>query len=261
MIDPITIAMGKVSSGVISKSAVGLDTAVQMFLKKSRADYLFSREGLSSLIREGVNFQLLRNNEIPCFATCLRYPQLEVERFKLNDYDAEEVIKLLLASSAIPIVFPNEEFEGNTYCDGGVPVFGDNVPIQPVYDTGVEHIIVIHLSQDAIINKSRYPNSRIIEIVPSIDLGNALTGTLDFTADGAWKRMERGYWDTQKMLQPMVDMLVYNAENQKMMRTARKNSEAFDKQRSALIKKEMSIRREMDTDGFQEVFGELTKEM
>ena len=42
--------------------------------------------------------------------------------------------------------------------------------------------------------------SKIIDIIPSQDLGNALTGTLDFTSEGSRKRIDLGYDDTKRIL-------------------------------------------------------------
>ncbi len=180
------------------------------------SDYRFSNKGLRELINQGIDFDRLNDSGIPCFVTCLKYPYFSTERFKLNGYKPKDVISLLLASSAIPFVFKPVKYKGEYYCDGGVPGLGDNIPIAPVYDYGVENIIVIHLSQDAYIDKALFPKARIFEVFPSVDLGDALTGTLDFTPDGAERRISLGYKDAKEWLKPMLENLslslgVYNA--------------------------------------------------
>ncbi|MGO5053945.1 patatin-like phospholipase family protein [Lachnospiraceae bacterium LCP25S3_G4] len=260
MSNPLLKGLGKASSIVASKTITGVETIAQMMLTRIRADYLFSRDGLASMISDGLNFQLLRESGLPCFITCLKCPNMEVRRFKLNEYCNEDITRLLLASSAIPIIFPNEEFEGEKYCDGGVPIVGDNIPIQPVYETGVENIIIIHLSQDAVIDKNQFPKSNIIEIVPSTDLGNALTGTLDFTADGSSKRIDTGYKDAKRIMQPLLDMLVLKAENQKMLKVAQQKNMEFERKRVQLIEKEQLIKQSMFTDDFDNLYVELMKE-
>ena len=129
--------MGRISSLVLSETAMGAETIVQLLLTRIRSDYMFSRSGLIELIHDGINFPLLQNSDVLCFATCLRCSSLKVERFKLNELDTDGIIKVLLASSAIPVVFLNEEFKGHKYCDGGVPIVGDNIPIAPIYETGL----------------------------------------------------------------------------------------------------------------------------
>lgn len=187
---------------------------IQGILSKTRNDYMFSREGLIEIISEGLNFSMIRSSGIPCWVTCVRCPGLKVERFPLNEYSDEEITKLLLASSAIPWIFPNEKFRGRKYCDGGIPVKGDNVPVKPVYDTGVENIIVVHLNQEEAINKEKFPETKIIEIVPREDLGTALTGTLDFSPEGVERRIKLGYEDAKNIVQPLVDTILMTVEKQ-----------------------------------------------
>lgn len=260
MKNPILNKIGKMTSVVASETIFGVEKLAQLTLMKMRTEYLFSRDGLIAMISNGLNFGQLQNSDIPCFATCLHCPDLKVERFKLNDFDEEYITKVLLASSAIPVVFSNEELAGKKYCDGGVPVVGDNVPIKPVYDTGVENIIVVHLSQETLVDKSRYGNSRIIEIVPSDNLGDAVTGTLDFTPEGAERRIQMGYADAKNIMQPMLEMLLLNVENQRMLKTAKQKNLEFGQKRMKLLEEEKTIKQAMTTDGFDNVFNELTKE-
>ena len=178
---------------------------IVMMLKKIQGDYVFSRSGIVEMISEGINFNMLQTSKIPCYVTCVCCDDLEIERFKLNDYSKEDIITLLLASSAIPIVFPNEKFHGRDYCDGGIPIVGDNIPIKPVYDTGVETIVVVHLSQDTVIDKEQFPNAKIIEIIPQQDLGNIFKGTLDFSPQGVRNRLQLGYEDARRIMKPMVE--------------------------------------------------------
>lgn len=253
---PLMKGIGLAASGAV----MGVEKIAHVLLTRMRTDYLFSRDGLISLIKDGVNFNLLRDGEIPCYATCLRFPAMQVERFKLNNYSPREVTQLLLASSAIPVIFPNVEFEGATYCDGGIPVVGDNVPIQPVYDMGVDYIFVIHLSRETMTDKSKYPNSKIIEIVPSEDLGNALTGTLDFTPDGSSRRLQLGYSDAEKILKPMIEMILATIENQAILKVAQQHNAEFEQKRRKLLEQEAELKNKMKNDGFDELFMTLTKE-
>ena len=174
---------------------------LQMFLNRIRNDYFFSRTGIEELISKGLDFAKLKTTDILCYVTCMRCKGMKIERFILNQYSCDKIITLLLASSAIPIIFPTEEFYGFRYCDGGIPVIGDNVPIKPVYDAGIKNIIVVHLDQKTNVDKSKFPNAKIIEIVPSKDLGKVIDGTLDFSESGAFKRLQLGYKDAKSVFQ------------------------------------------------------------
>lgn len=253
---PVTAKISKAVSGAI----MGTEKIAQSMLTKINGDHMFSREGITEMIYDGINFNLLQTSDIPCYATCVRCDGLEVERFKLNEYTSEDITTLLLASSAIPVIFPNEEFQGNKYCDGGIPVVGDNVPIKAVYDTGVETIIVVHLGRDVLVDTKQFPNARIIEIVPREDLGNAITGTLDFSPEGAAYRIKLGYEDAKIIMQPMMEMIALTVANQKMLKIAQQRNIEFEQKREKLLKREKQIKEEMANDGFDELFAKLTRE-
>ena len=253
---PLTKVFGQVTSGILT----GAEKIGKMMLASLKSDYMFSRSGIVEMISDGLNFNLLQTSEIPCYATCLRCPELEIERFKLNEYSDKDITSLLLASSAIPVIFPNEEFQGRKYCDGGIPVVGDNIPVKPVYDIGVENIMVVHLSQETVIDKEKFPDARIIEIVPREDLGNALKGTLDFSPEGVSYRLQLGYEDAKRVIQPMIDMIVMNAANQQMFRAAQEHNKRFEEKRQSLSERESEIKYEMEKDGFNNLFAELIKE-
>lgn len=253
---PLTMGMSKIASGTIW----GVEKVAQMMLTKMKGDHMFSRDGMIDMISDGLNFIMLQTSDIPCYVTCVKCSGLEVERFKLNDYSDTDIRTLLLATSAIPVIFQNEKFHGSSYCDGGIPVVGDNVPIAPVYDTGVENIIVIHLNRDTVIDKSKFTNAKIIEIMPKDDLGNAINGTLDFSPEGASYRMKLGYEDAKRIMQPMVDIIVMAIDGQRMLKVARQKNMEFENKRQDLLNIDFELKEKMTSDGFDKVYAELTKE-
>lgn len=226
----------------------------------------FSRSGLIELIHQGVDFIQLRQSPVSCYATCLECPSGSVKRFLLNEYDDELGAKILLASSAIPVVFKEETIEGNAYIDGGTPQLGDNVPVQPLYEENLETIIAVHLDRDQLIDKSRFPGTQIIEIVPQADLGGPLSGMLDFTSDGAKRRIEQGYQDAKRILEPMIHLLELSAVNQKILADATREEQRFQQERkqlqargSELMAELAATRAQMKDDGFDELFETLMK--
>lgn len=212
--------------------------------------YAFSRDGLIDLINQGINFSMLQSSPFPCYATCLSVSEHSVRRFDLRQYSAEEIRTLLLASSAIPLVFDCVKFQGGLYYDGGIPLVGDNVPIQPVYDTGVEYILVVHLSQEAPVDRSLYPNAKLIEIIPQVDLGGAMKGTLDFTASGAQWRMEQGYQDAQKIFGTLIQQAVLLRKSELLWQGYLRSEQEYRASIHDLQKQKEELQRQRDTDGF-----------
>lgn len=151
-----------------------------------------SRIGLESIIRS-IDLKFINKSDITCYATCTEIPSLKCKYFKLNDYKEELAKKILLATSAIPMIYDIEEVKGIKYLDGGIV---DNIPITPVYEEGCDIIIIIHLSKESNLNKREYPNSSIIEITPTVIEKGAFEGVLDFNVDIAKEKMSIGYEDT-----------------------------------------------------------------
>ncbi len=186
-----------------SAAVSALTTAVQGMV--SGKSGIFSRSGLLSLMDRGVDFSRIAAASIPCFATCLSFPALKVERFDLRGCPEEESRALLLASSAIPLIFDAERFRDKYYYDGGFPVLGDNVPVSPLYDMGIKNILVIHLDQSQRVNREDFPNAHIFEVTPSVDLGNFFTGSLNFSAETVRQHIQQGYLDMRQVLDPFAD--------------------------------------------------------
>ena len=97
---------------------------------------IISADGLGEMIDGAVDCARLAASPVRCYATCLRVPRLRPDRFLLNGRSSEDVRAILLASAAIPFFFPMAVVEGRRYLDGGLPPWGDNVPVQPLYAAG-----------------------------------------------------------------------------------------------------------------------------
>lgn len=164
-------------------------------------DGIFSREGLITLIREHLDLNLLTSASRRIFANT---SQIEGENrylaryFELNIQPPSRALQILLASSAMPIAYPSVPLDGKPNQDGGVT---DNLPIKPLYDIGLRHILAVNITNDErILIPAVYPGTEFIEIRPSQDIGHLFDGTLDFSSKGARFRMELGYRDTLRTL-------------------------------------------------------------
>ncbi|MBY7026932.1 MULTISPECIES: patatin-like phospholipase family protein [Clostridium] len=162
-----------------------------------------SREGLTDIMNKYVNFKDIENCNKLCYAACTELTTFQPKYFKINGYHEENIRSILFASSALPMIYESEEFESIKYVDGGM---ADNVPVQPVYGENCDIIIVVHLSKDSHINKKLFPNTKIIEIYPSVMEEGVLDGILDFVPESAEKRIKLGYIDTIDYLKPIMDL-------------------------------------------------------
>ena len=219
--------------------------------------YAFSRDGLIDLIQQGLDFSVIQNSQLPCYATCLAIPECSIHRFDLRQYSFEEATTLLLASSAIPLVFDSVEFHGERYYDGGIPMVGDNVPIKPIYDLGLDYIIVVHLSRDYLLDYSLFPNARIIEIVPQVNLGGPVDGTLDFTATGSQWRINQGYKDAEQVFGMFVEVAKLKRMNELLLQAFQQSEQNYRQRKYALNEERNEQLDARKLDGFIEMCKDL----
>ena len=195
---------------------------------------LCSREGLKDIIRRHVDMNFFNESPFDCYVACVSNQKsnafvLEknkisneyVRYFNLKDRNLSrnERIELLLASSAMPFIYPRVRFQGEILADGGSALRGDNVPVVPLaYKEKCDYILVIHLDQaqtvmDACfkrnyINRSDYPNSTLFEIRPFAYNGNFIDGTTDFNPQNARIRIQKGYQQTYPLFQEAVKIIL-----------------------------------------------------
>ncbi len=141
---------------------------------------------------------------------------LYAHRFWLNfEDDVSEIQKMLLATSAFPIVTsPITLKDGYEYTDGGNEIAGgDNVPIDGILDPAdnggmynfkdkIDTIYVVYLKQKPTrrIKVKDYDKYNVVEIIPSIDLAGLFDGTCNFTPERINLLIKYGYDDTVKIL-------------------------------------------------------------
>jgi NTE family protein len=116
---------------------------------------------------------------------------------RVASLDAWTLRRLLLASTAIPVLFPAIVVGGKLLHDGGV---GDNTPIRAVAAHRPDQIVVIYLKAGARTNTSLYPGMRIFDIAPSRSLGPFPVSTINFDPQRITALLELGYQDAQQAL-------------------------------------------------------------
>lgn len=169
-----------------------------------------SREGLNDIL-ERVDFNKIKNSKIKGYATCTSIPEIKAQYFNINKYSAEDIKKILFATSAVPLVYDSPVIENISYLDGGIV---DNIPIQPVYGEKCDIIIVVQLEANIIVDRYMYPNTNIISINSEEGEGPDLKGMMDFDTDVIRRRITRGYKDTIYKIKPIMDMTRYIDKNE-----------------------------------------------
>lgn len=189
-------------------------------LEKSSGLYLCVREGLTKIIEDNLDMGIFDESEKNCYMTCWqtsdkadmddyeemftypdgkkgckKYINGKAVYFNMRAFPKKDRLKILLATSAMPVIFPREKVDGYYYLDGGIV---DNLPVEPLYHIEkCDRIVVVHLTtNDGKIEVKKFPNAKIWEIRPKKEQGGLFKGILDFNAQNAANRMWQGYDDT-----------------------------------------------------------------
>ncbi len=98
-------------------------------------DAVYSNSGLRKIIEDGITCERLEETPVP----------VEVVATSLTDgrerwFTYGPAAEAVLASAAMPAIFPPIEIEGDRYVDGGVV---NNVPIRRAIDAGATRIVVL----------------------------------------------------------------------------------------------------------------------
>ena len=226
--DNLNIAQNTWNSISMSKILTHKSDSDQHFKRPS----FYERDGLKKIIDDNLDMRCFDNSNYNCWLTCLRKdkwatPQLEYEEiytlpdgtktvrkfvdgpreyFNMKYYNDEQRMQILLATSAMPFIFPKEKVDGHEYGDGGTGIYGgDNVPVKPLYEVDkCDIILIVHLdNMDEPVKQKDFPNARLHDLFPKEKVGRIL----DFTAEGAKKRIQQGYEENIGLFRHIREMI------------------------------------------------------
>jgi len=187
--------------------------------KLTQNDALISQDGLDEIISSIPLVKLQKNLFPQVYVTAVRNKFLLAKlvkskvgqyasRFNLNsEASISQIKKKLLATSAFPIICPSVKLaDGFEYSDGGnEAVGGDNTPIVPIVEnhSDIDKIFIVYLAHEPkrLINEIDYDTKRLVQIIPSIELGGILDGTANFTSSRIRLLIQYGYEDAVKVLE------------------------------------------------------------
>lgn len=170
---------------------------------------LFSRNTLVNLMDQYIDYERVSKSEAYVNATRMNYARdntlsmpeaisVDVYRkenamtpvyFSLSGKTKEQIQQIVLASSALPVIYEDVEIDGAYYRDGGLT---DNLPAKPLRERGYEKLILILLDHET--EYEAKENEMVIR--PSRSLGDLIDGTLNFTSRKIHFLLEFGYYDT-----------------------------------------------------------------
>lgn len=165
---------------------------------------LYSREGFIKLAEENVDFNKVSNSNVQTYVTATPVSKgvsNASTNFCLNGKSKEEILKIVLASSAIPVVFEPVVINGIKYRDGYMV---DNNPVRLLKEKGCKLIFVVPLKEYSIAYECADENTTIIDFVSPYNDYGIIDGTLDFIGDRAKMRMNHGYEVAKQLIEEVI---------------------------------------------------------
>lgn len=143
---------------------------------------------------------------------------------KISEYDEETILKLILASIALPVVFEPVEIGDQRYRDGGMGGLGEsqgNVPIEPLVRSGCRLAIVCISGDGVLWDRNKWTEIDVIEIRPTFTLNDHSQpnrSLLDYDRDRTHFLIEAGRRDGRAAIQRIIATLQGKAEHERSMR-------------------------------------------
>ena len=101
---------------------------------------------LRNMLRKRVIFNKLRTSRQILNIATTNWTKGEIRVFENADMTDDKGVSVIMASSAIPGIYPWVDVDGELYCDGGVIM---NTPLKPAIDAGASKLHVIYMNPDA----------------------------------------------------------------------------------------------------------------
>jgi len=188
-------------ANITRETALTKKSVKDIFFKKS----LYSRDGFIDLAEKNVNFEKISNSKVKSFVIATpvsKHVEGAPTNFCLNGKSKDEILKYVLASSAIPVIFEPVVINGIKYRDGYMV---DNNPVRVLKDQGCKLIFVVPLKEFSIASECADENTTVIDFVSPYNDYGIIDGTLDFVSDRAKMRMNHGYELAKQLIEKLID--------------------------------------------------------
>ena len=197
------------------------------FLRENEVS-LFSQEGIRRIIQENLDMETLNASGKEVYACAYHIEAGHPVYFSLNEANPAHFGDILMASSALPLVFRPVCIDGIYYSDGGVPSpfsphgRGDKIPTAPLQGKDLDLIIVLYLRHDDEADLVGFADVPVLEVYPHEPLEKIRgAGTLDLSASGVRRKMDMGYRDAMVILGPIITGLLHGKDLRELV--ARQN--------------------------------------
>lgn len=163
---------------------------------------------LKELIAQSIDEEKIQNSPIDLYVLTFSVDEFRELDIDIKEAEPELIKDYLLASAYVFPIFKNEKLHGKTYIDGGAI---NNVPLGSLIQREYKDIIVIRIFGIGREKKVKIPEDTMVyTVAPGVNLGNIL----DFNPKMSKRNMERGYYDTMRMLYGLAGKIYYIDEQE-----------------------------------------------
>lgn len=188
-------------SNITRETALTKKSVKDILFKKS----LYSRDGFIDLAEKNVDFDKVSNSKVKFFVTATPVSK-NVEgaptNFCLNGKSKEDILKCVLASSAIPVIFEPVVINGIKYRDGYMV---DNNPVGVLKEQGCKLIFVVPLKEYSTAHEFADETTTVVDFVSPYNDYGIVDGTLDFVSERAIMRMNHGYELGKQLIEKLIN--------------------------------------------------------
>jgi NTE family protein len=118
---------------------------------------------LRDLLMRELDLQALSESDMELVVTAVRIRDAAVRYFRGSEIGIEHI----MASSAIPVIFPWQEIDGEPHWDGGVAV---NTPLLPALERGAREILVVLFAPLVRGGRAELPRTRLEALAWTFEL-------------------------------------------------------------------------------------------
>lgn len=158
-------------------------------------------EKMRQVVESIVDEEKLRRSDMDFGLVTVSVTDLKPLELYKEDIPEGRMIDYIMASASFP-GFKLNPIGDKYYIDGG---FYDNCPINLLARKGFNEIIAVRTLGLGIVQHVRYPNVKVMNIIPSEDLGS----TLDFNRNLIKRNLQMGYYDTMRSLKGLKGRRYY----------------------------------------------------
>lgn|SRR5215471_2979062 len=123
----------------------GQDSFEQRALNLLNLSTLISSEPFKDILTRRVNLPNIRISPMELRIAATNWQKGDVALFNNHDMTNENGVPIIMASSAIPGVYPAVSIKGELYVDGGVLM---NTPLKPAIDAGASELHIVYMDPD-----------------------------------------------------------------------------------------------------------------